>query len=340
MACGPGLRFAAFGVLSVAAGSALANDGFGQLGVGGIAIGKTDSIAMAKEVLDISYRDIHVAYDFLNVSAADVTTTVSFPLPAYAAFPAQSGVISKGRPAGFSVTVNGQARGFETRVQAVHDGRDITPLLHSLGLSDADIANMPFAIDAQGGDLLDGVISDVQLAALRQAGLLFDSDLPDWTIQVVYQWQQTFPAHASTHVEHDYQPFVAMGTASGYQGAAADNVQMISAFCMDSQSQSVLDHRAAEPARLDPLGELPGTIVDYILMTANSWKDGIRDFTLRLHKQHPQELISLCFPGNFSKLDALTLESRMTDFKPQTDLHIYFGNLKMQPEQSYGVPPL
>ena len=34
-----------------------ANDGYGALGAGGIIIGKTDDIAMAKEVLEISYNN-------------------------------------------------------------------------------------------------------------------------------------------------------------------------------------------------------------------------------------------------------------------------------------------
>ena len=35
-------------------------------------------------------------------------------------------------------------------------------------------------------------------------------------------------------------------------------------------------------------------------------------------------LISLCFPGQFKKLDALTLESRIANFVPAADLRVRF----------------
>jgi hypothetical protein len=86
---------------------------------------------------------------------------------------------------------------------------------------------------------------------------------------------------------------------------------------------------------------LAGTIVDYILMTANTWKDGIRDFTLRLRKESPAEVISLCFPAEFMRVDARTLESHLTHFSPKTDLSIYFSNIGTSGPQggNYGVVP-
>jgi len=88
--------------------SSEANDGFGELGVGGIYLSKTDDISMRREILDVSYSDIQVAYDFENLADHEVTTLVSFPLPLYGAFPIQSGVIAKGQPSGFSVVHNGE----------------------------------------------------------------------------------------------------------------------------------------------------------------------------------------------------------------------------------------
>lgn len=60
-----------------------ANDGFGALGAGGIIIGKTNDIAMAKEVLDISYDKIKVDYEFVNESNHDIIETIVFPMPPY-----------------------------------------------------------------------------------------------------------------------------------------------------------------------------------------------------------------------------------------------------------------
>jgi hypothetical protein len=68
--------------------------------------------------------------------------------------------------------------------------------------------------------------------------------------------------------------------------------------------------------------------VSYILKTGNTWKNGIEDFTLNLIKKDPGELISLCFPGGFKKINPTTLQIHLTNFKPQQDLRVYFGNIE------------
>ena len=85
--------------------AARANDGFGALGAGGIVIGHTGAIAMVSEKLSISAQYINVQYQFVNESDADITETVSFPLPPYPATPSETGVISYGTPPDFSVRV-------------------------------------------------------------------------------------------------------------------------------------------------------------------------------------------------------------------------------------------
>jgi len=69
---------------------ATANDGIAAVGLGGIVFGKTDAIAMKKEVLTISYDKISVDYEFLNESGKDVEETIVFPLPPYSAVAAPS----------------------------------------------------------------------------------------------------------------------------------------------------------------------------------------------------------------------------------------------------------
>lgn len=49
---GDTMKFLSVLVILILPWVVFANDGFGALGAGGIIIGKTDSIAMAKEVLD------------------------------------------------------------------------------------------------------------------------------------------------------------------------------------------------------------------------------------------------------------------------------------------------
>lgn len=61
---------------------ASANDAFSETGIGGITIGKTDSISMVSEKLSLSTTSVEVEYEFLNTSSKSIKSLVSFPLPA------------------------------------------------------------------------------------------------------------------------------------------------------------------------------------------------------------------------------------------------------------------
>ena len=63
-------------------------------------------------------------------------------------------------------------------------------------------------------------------------------------------------------------------------------------------------------------------------MSANTWKNGIEDFTLNINKGSSQELVSLCFPVEFQKINPTTLQVHLTNFKPSNDLLVFFGNYK------------
>src|SRR3990172_5217193 len=58
-----------------------ANDGVGAIGAGGVVLRNERRIAMRKERLFVSPRQIRVQYEFVNVSQDDVTTEVVFPIP-------------------------------------------------------------------------------------------------------------------------------------------------------------------------------------------------------------------------------------------------------------------
>ena len=326
---------------AVAAPSAAANDGFGALGAGGVVLGKTDKIAMSRELLDISCARIQVRYDFVNESDADVTTDISFPLPPYPANQNESGVIAHGQPAAFTVLVEGKPQPFRTRVRAKHQGKDVTASLREIGYDDRQIATFPFddKLLRQGHEVPD---EDPRKSALRRAGLI-ENDMPTWTIEVAYEWRQTFPARAHLHVEHSYRPFTAEGSASGYlPGANGGRVGAapLEQFCPAPAQIDQLHRLFDDPTRRDPYGLLPGTIVDYLLTTANTWKDGIRDFTLRLHPEAPDQVVALCFPGRARKLDDGGVEVHIRNFRPRRELHAYIGNLRAcRGATSYGEAP-
>jgi hypothetical protein len=51
---------------------AVADDGFSELGAGGLVFSKTNAISMEKEVLQISPDRINVSYEFRNLTSRDV----------------------------------------------------------------------------------------------------------------------------------------------------------------------------------------------------------------------------------------------------------------------------
>ncbi|HRH78032.1 MAG TPA: DUF4424 family protein, partial [Cellvibrionaceae bacterium] len=62
----------------------------------------------------------------------------------------------------------------------------------------------------------------------------------------------------------------------------------------------------------------------YILLTANNWQGPIKSFELTIQKQHPQQIISLCFDGELKKIDPLRFRFSAKDFSPRQDLNILF----------------
>ena len=324
-------RFAAFAVLLFPI-LAQANDGIAGVGAGGIVFRKTDAIAMKKEVLNVSHDLITVDYEFLNESAADVEETIVFPLPAYTAA-LQPSDTYYGQPDGFSIRVDGKAVPFTSMLVALDDaGNDVTATLRKVGLTTAQIASTP----AFGDTPKVPPLATQQKRQLHKLELMTNEgpsgpDEPTWRVQVNYVWKQKFPAHQVVRVHHAYHPFV-----DGGPGAWAVDPDFGRRYCADA---SFLKARGRIAARGGMGDAVPAVFVSYILKTGNTWKRGIEDFTLNLVKRKPDELVSLCFPGTFRKLDSNTLQVRLKNFQPTQDLDIYFGNVEGSGGQS-GVMPV
>lgn len=300
------------------AAPALANDGIAAQSAGGIVFGKTDAVAMKKEVLSVSADLIKVDYEFLNESGKDVEETIFFPLPEYAA--------------GYhgSPTYYGQPQQFSVEV----DGKDVTARLRALGLTDPQIAYFPSHTPF---DKKIAPLSESQRAAMIKEGLLgqlYDEEwVPAWTVKVIYLWQQKFPAGKVVWVRHQYAPFVAAGSAATYLG---DDKEFEKKYCTDQGFQKTWQRLAA---RAGENGVVNAVAVSYILTTGNTWKNGIEDFTLNLIKGKPDELVSLCFPGTFTRINPTTLQVRLRHFRPRQDLDVYFGNVAGMGQHG-GVAPV
>lgn len=310
------MKYAIAALLLPLATGAAANDGIGAVGAGGIVFRKTDAIAMKKEVLNVGHQWITVDYEFLNESAADVEETIIFPMPGYPVGE-QLSETYYGQPGGFKVTVDGKDVPARTAVRALIDGTDVTAELRKAGLSDAQIAYPDFA--ARRHKIKVPPFTAQQRKQLKAARLLDQGssgeETPMWDAQVSYVWQQTFPRNRIVRVHHEYRPLVGAGPGeSVFDQAAAKRYCADRAF-LNSWDKAITSGNGYSAAK-----------VAYILKTGNTWKNGIEDFTLNVVKSAPSELVTLCFPGTFKKVDARTYQVKLRNFRPAGDLEVFFGN--------------
>ena len=321
----------------------LGNDGFGALGAGGIIIGKTDAIAMAKEVLDIRYDQIKVDYAFVNESDHDITETIVFPLPPYVVGDPSAAYL--GTIPDFKVVVNGRLVKFKTKVRAViydKNETDITQKLRDMGLSDYDIVMADYHVAA---------IATQHQKRLIQNGVLNPHWKPEYGIEplwknyVTYEWKQTFKAHEKLTVSHSYRPLCGGAVGICYANTADDHSrkELGKRYCIPTKTLDTLDTLAKNPQNYQdyPYPCLRAFSVDYVLKTANTWKDGIRDFHLIVRTKTPQESVSTCFSKTLHQTGATTYEVHLKNFRPKENLSLYFGNVdKHTPLQPTSKPPL
>lgn len=306
-----------------------ADDGAASIAAGGIVVMKRETrITMAKEVLQISSKQVVVDYDFRNDSDEDITTEVAFPIPGYEIN--EQYKLSKQGFDDFHLWIDGTQATFSTEVRAFLKDKDYSDLLthyhidipsfgHMAGLDDyPDIAKVP-------------ATQHKQLEAL---GLIYkDDNFPLWQNRKKYYWQQTFPAHKTVHIRHEYTPV--LGANNGFRYAMdtpPDKLTMseLKSFCVDPQLYAKLE---STPSSQDG-GYF---FVDFILTTANTWKTPIEDFTLiverphtKTHRGEPESnYVSFCWDGTVTKTDADHFSAHAENFVPAKELRI--GFLQIEP---------
>ncbi|MBP8173809.1 MAG: DUF4424 family protein [Aeromonadaceae bacterium] len=329
------LRCAAILLSLLLASPAIANDTTARVGTGGITFLQNSDIRMAEEELTLSSKQIRVRYRFENDSDHSVETTIAFPMPAYSWNPGFTALDANNMPmSSFSALVDGKPVATTRERRAMLDKRDITTALREAGLDDSQIFDN-FANATPDGHGLD----DAQAERLTRLGALQDK-LPTWQVAETRTWQQHFPAKTSLRIEHEYQPMVGTVYDAPYQkgfGAFtrlpipnSDNPSAAPAeACVDEGT------RQAAERRIKTLIKGGAKIiwvtledVEYILGTGRNWKGPIGRFTLRLEKQSPDQLVSLCFPGKPKREGDKTLVFQQHDYTPQDKLVVYFYTIR------------
>lgn len=194
-------------VLLLVGRPALANDGSASFAAGGLVPRKETRVAMEREGLFVSTREIRVEYVFRNTSDEDVVTEVMFPVPRFHT----PGELDRAPFQDFSVVVDGVPVRFARQVRAFFGGRDVTDILRSAG---ADVEHICSSWDSEC-DPLKGVP-----AAARER---FEEHAPElgelargggWEIEIVHHWPQRFPAHQLVRISHRYTPVYGGSNAS------------------------------------------------------------------------------------------------------------------------------
>jgi len=293
------------------------NDSAAEIGAGGIQPRKESRISLEKERLTISLEKVVVEYEFLNSSNEDIATEVAFPIPPYKFDPLGA------HPdfSDFRVWVDGQEMKYQTEVRAELQGTDYARMLTTLGVDIQDFGHFQVSSDKSQISLLSKSARD----KLIRVGLLDDDGTPCWTTIVLYHWTQLFPAQRSLHVRHEYQP------NPGYTPVYAPDMRnLIKEACVAPALQQKLRESPA-PDLTEQTGNQPtreAESVKYILTTANTWKTPIRDFQLILEEPDSRDPryvgFSVCWDGEWRRLDKNHLASAKANFIPKSELVVYY----------------
>jgi Domain of unknown function (DUF4424) len=358
-----------------------ADDSAASIAAGGLVPRRETRIVMAKEVLQISPTNVIVDYDFRNDSDQDVTTEIAFPIPPYTnEFP--EGEVAEQSFRSFRLWVDGKPTNYLPEAKASLGGKDVTEVLRA---NNIDIATLGHFEDRDAPATRDFARLPVAARKLLVKQGLFDDQgdgfpanpgdtvFAKWTVHLQYHWTQTFPAHSTIHIRHIYSPAVGFKQFSSmaindYLQHPESNIanpkdkwetmSSLGGFCADRRFLTAL----ATSLHKDELSEkgndrefaagvAEAQWVDFILTSANTWKQPIEDFTLIVERGKPldgygkpmtdrRRVISFCSPENapVKRIDADRFEVHLTNFVPKAELHIGFFDFNVPTADSKAIP--
>jgi hypothetical protein len=351
-------RISAAGLLAIAALlsslAANADDGAASIAAGGLVARLETRVVMAKEVLRIGTKKIVVDYDFRNDSNDPVTTEVAFPVPPYQNNTESGPGVGVESFSDFRLTIDGKTVTFQREAKALLKGKDVTELLTADKIDIASFGH--FVQTATGTDTVRDLnrLPRTEQQRLESLGLVARDPMgynAKWMVQLQYHWTQIFPPHSTVHIRHEYTPVLGFSflfqkeiTAQLDWMSKGGNLpkslqeipqeKRLASFCADRPFMRALESGIQQEVQAlpDPKNADNATLgrrwVDFILTTANTWKQPIEDFTLIIERPKPDEgsqtLLSFCSVGKVSKLDADHFQMHLTNFVPKDELHIGF----------------
>ncbi|HEY2179900.1 MAG TPA: DUF4424 family protein [Caulobacteraceae bacterium] len=316
------------------AGAARANDTQAVLKAGGLKFEKSAAVRIEREDLTIAPDGIRVRYVFRNLTAAPVTTLIAFPLPEL-----DVGDLSEtphtfhfngrdGDVVDFRLTVNGRPVAATLEARAVnYKGRDITDTLSTL--------HIPLVGARSDEETLDA------LAALKPAAVkrlvAVDGAYPDewvgsdsikhpkWIVRSAYHWRQTFPAGATTVIEHRYRPVMGEVMFEKFADLLPDNAlgalgtwpEEHRSWCATAKSvDAYTAGRDEDQANVQ--------WVEYVLKTGANWAGPIGAFHLTIAPGAKSAAFTCPIKGLTLRKVGRDLVADRTAFTPTADIAVMF----------------
>ena len=312
-----GFALALIGLMTWMIHPAHANDSTGWFSTGGVQYLKNKDIRMVSEDLYISMDKIRVQYEFFNDSDHTITETVLFPLPALRLGMDGDFADVDSLHNSFKIWVNGKPVAPQKNLRVLWGKKDITePFKRTCKLNEAVIV-APYD-DGRDDDYFEQHIEPC-LQTLKQQKVIEykpndDSkhSIRSWDAQMIYSWQQKFPAQSSLRVTHEYAPLVG-GSVLLPRTADEGLREFKRDYCIDNTFMSKLGKR---PASYSALG--------YILTTGANWAKPIERFHLTIDKPKDR-LLSVCWDESLKKVSDSRFEANKTNFTPQRDLEVLFA---------------
>jgi hypothetical protein len=324
------MRFVVLGLLLLAS-PAVANDSIAELKTGGLVLGRTDAITMAREDLFVSLDKVQVSYTFRNHTNQDIDTIVAFPMPDIQVNPLGDTALPVAKDDNFldfsaqvdgqPVTVTLEQRAHAARLDVTADlAQHVIPLFPFSPKAEAALAKLP-----------DETIHQLQARGLVRIETydtgsgMQEHRTPAWVLKSTYWWRMTFPAGLPVRVDHSYRPSVGGSVGVNFfedgkfGGSAYDDYAR--RYCMDAAFERAIQRRMRERKMAYP--PFSESRISYVLMTAANWAGTVGKYKLTVDKTDPQNLVSFC-GKNVRKLNATTFEMSVDDFYPERDLDILF----------------
>lgn len=290
----------------------LANETAAGIGASGIYFKDEKNISIEKEDLHISISQdkVEITYLFKNHSDKNITTIIAFPVPDYEYDLTAFGDQDSWRDFhDFTVEVNGQKTAYQVEARAWLNGKDYSQLITKMGISIKDFGERGRRTTFHS--LFNKLTEKDKKTLIDRKLVLFEGGaaFPAWIVSLKYYWKQTFPANRTISIRHTYSPH------NGYD-VFSKKYHLKDACVTDEIAQWL---RNSTYTKIQ--------YVKYILVTANNWKQPIKNFHLIVDEPRlqndPHWRMSICFDHKLTQTSYNRYEASITDYIPEKNLAAY-----------------